>query len=125
MQQYGADGASEISPEGTPRTWQAGQSHTERFNVGVFGPALPAAAGSVAMGYPGVERSGNVITASLPLFGDGAGHYDIGGTTPRRELAPGRRRGDPRRLGSPADSVTEFTVPAQDSTYRLMRGHLP
>ncbi|UUU23767.1 S8 family peptidase [Streptomyces sp. DSM 40750] len=122
MQQYSAEGASEYQLQGTPRTWQAGQSYTERFNVGVFGPALGGAAGSmgsVAMGNPGVERSGNVITALLPLFGDGAGHYDSGGGYASAESSLQADGEEIPHSSSPADSITEFTVPDEARAYKL------
>ncbi|MBV1936875.1 S8 family serine peptidase [Streptomyces sp. BV286] len=106
-----------------PRTWQAGRSYTERFNVGVFGPALGGAADAGAgpgTDRPGAERHGNVIRAHLPLFGDGAGHW---GTSVHTSVesslkANGKEIADDLDV-LPTDGLTEYTVPAQDSTYHL------
>ncbi|MEV1066101.1 S8 family serine peptidase [Streptomyces sp. NPDC050263] len=122
VQQNGDGSPTEYSLQGPPRTWQAGQNYTERFNVGVFGPALGSASGSVgsaATGQPGIERSGNVITAFLPLFGDGAGHYDTGGGSASAESSLQVDGEEIPLSSSPADGTTEFTVPEQAGTYRL------
>jgi subtilisin family serine protease len=105
-----------------PRTWQGGRNYTEQFNVGVFGPVLPgpgdAGPGS---GYPGVARYGNVIRAYVPLFGDGAGHWGVAYETPSGKStleADGKEIADNYET-SPADGLTEYTVPAKDSAYKL------
>ncbi|MER5277265.1 S8 family serine peptidase [Streptomyces sp. NPDC002809] len=104
-----------------PRTWQGGQNYTERFDVGVFGPTLngPTDPGPEVL-YPGVGRYGNVIRAYLPLFGDGAGHWGISDTTSGKStlLADGKEIADDFET-SPTDGVTEYTVPAKASTYKL------
>ncbi|QYX79323.1 S8 family serine peptidase [Streptomyces akebiae] len=126
VQQSSGDGAFEYLLQGLPRTWQAGRSHTERFNVGVFGPALGGGAGSVgsvgsvATGKPGIERSGNVVTAFLPLFGDGAGHYDSGGGSASAERSLQVDGEEIPLRSSPANSITEFTVPDRAGAYRLI-----
>ncbi|MFF3379586.1 S8 family serine peptidase [Streptomyces sp. NPDC002680] len=122
VQQRSDEGEFEYLLNGTPRTWQAGQNHTERFNVGVFGPALGDSAGSVGSvvtGKPGIERSGNVITAYLPLFGDGAGHHDSGSGSTSAESSLQVDGEEITHSSSPANSITEFTVPEQTGTYRL------
>ncbi|MFJ9585358.1 S8 family serine peptidase [Streptomyces acidicola] len=104
-----------------PRTWQAGRSYRELFNVGVFGPALggPGDAGP-EQGFPGVTRNGNVIRAYLPLFGDGAGHWGFSGFTSARTSLEAGGKEIPDDYGiPPTDGVTEYTVPAGDSAYRL------
>ncbi|MFC9842297.1 S8 family serine peptidase [Streptomyces sp. NPDC060223] len=104
-----------------PRTWQAGQTYQERFNIGVFGPVLPGATDAgPEQGFPGVTRNGNTIRAFVPLFGDGAGHWGLSDhTTQESSLRiDGKEAAD--NFGIPVtDSVTEFTVPAQDSAYEL------
>ncbi|MEU6226968.1 S8 family serine peptidase [Streptomyces sp. NPDC047042] len=119
MQQNSDEGPSEYALQGAPRTWQAGQSYTERFNVGVFGPTLGDAPGSVASGNLGAERSGNVITAFLPLFGDGAGHFDTGGGTVSAESSLQVDGVEIPLSSSPANRTTEFTVPEQSGAYKL------
>ncbi|MDX2543129.1 S8 family serine peptidase [Streptomyces sp. WI04-05B] len=103
-----------------PRTWQAGHSYTERFNVGVFGPTLPAAGDlGPERGLPGVVRYGNVIRAFTPQFGDGAGHWGLSDYTSVTSSlqADGKEIADDYGI-SPID-LTEYTVPAQDSAYKL------
>ncbi|WP_105971662.1 S8 family serine peptidase [Streptomyces geranii] len=104
-----------------PRNWQAGRTYSERFNVGVFGPALPAAGDlGPERGFPGVVRYGNVIRAYLPLFGDGAGHWGISDTT----AITGTLEADGKEIKDdygilPSEGITEYTVPAADTTYKL------
>ncbi|MDG4831535.1 S8 family serine peptidase [Solwaraspora sp. WMMD1047] len=61
--------------------YRAGREYTERWNRGVFGPALsaPGLAGSW-----GVKRTDNTIEAALPLFSDGAGRLGSGYTNTSR-----------------------------------------
>ncbi|WP_329549199.1 S8 family serine peptidase [Streptomyces sp. NBC_01356] len=104
-----------------PRTWEAGRTYHERFNVGVFGPSLPGPADAgPERGYPGAMRAGNVIRAYLPLFGDGAGHWGSSDYTAAESslLADGKEIPDDYGF-PPTDGVTEYTVPARGSTYKL------
>ncbi|WSQ10670.1 S8 family serine peptidase [Streptomyces sp. NBC_01231] len=102
-----------------PRTWQAGRSYTERFNVGVFGPTLPAAGDlGPERGNPGIMRYGNVIRAFLPQFGDGAGHWGLSDYTSVTSSLQADGKEIPDGYGPPID-LTEYTVPAQDSAYKL------
>lgn len=106
-----------------PRTWQAGRHYTERFNVGVFGPALGGTADArprPSTDRPGAERHGNVIRAHLPLFGDGAGHWGTSVHTSVESSLKADGKEIPDDFGvPPTEGVTEYTVPAQDSTYHL------
>ncbi|WP_406488484.1 S8 family serine peptidase [Streptomyces phaeochromogenes] len=102
-----------------PRTWQAGRSYTERFNVGVFGPVLPAAGDlGPERGLPGIIRYGNVIRAFLPQFGDGAGHWGLSDYTSVTSSLQADGKEIPDDYGPPID-LTEYTVPAKDSAYKL------
>ncbi|MFI9587612.1 S8 family serine peptidase [Streptomyces sp. NPDC052236] len=104
-----------------PRTWQAGRSYREQFNVGVFGPALGGSADAGPdRGYPGAVRYGNVISAYLPLFGDGAGHWGTSDyTSVEASLqADGKEISDDYGI-PPTDGVTEYTVPARAGAYQL------
>ncbi|MBD0844152.1 S8 family peptidase [Streptomyces sp. TRM68416] len=49
------------------RSYTAGERYRERFNTGVFGPSLGSE-------ESGIRRSGNSLSADVPLFADGAGH---------------------------------------------------
>lgn len=104
-----------------PQTWKAGHRYQERFNVGVFGPAL-GGTGQLgpAMGFPGVARMGNTVRAYVPLFGDGAGHWGTSDTTAvtTRLEANGKEIADDYGI-PPTDGLTEYTVPAEDTTYKL------
>ncbi|WUW88357.1 S8 family serine peptidase [Streptomyces sp. NBC_01451] len=103
-----------------PRTWQAGHSYTERFNVGVFGPVLPAPGElGPAQGLPGIVRYGNVIRAFLPQFGDGSGHWGLSDYTSVTSSLQADGKEIPDDYGIPPIDLTEYTVPAQDSAYRL------
>ncbi|MEU9166294.1 S8 family serine peptidase [Streptomyces sp. NPDC048420] len=104
-----------------PRTWQAGHTYQERFGVGVFGPVLPGPEDlGPGRGFPGVGRDGNTLRAYLPLFGDGSGHWGTSDTTAvtTRLEADGKEISDDYGI-PPTDSVTEYTVPAADSAYKL------
>lgn len=122
----GEDSVFESFQMRMPRLWQAGRTYQERFGVGVFGPVLnrPEDLG-VARGYPGVGRAGNTLRAYLPLFGDGSGHWGLSNTpTPgtARLEANGKEILDD--YGIPAtDSLTEYTLPAEDTAYRLTVDH--
>ncbi|MEU6353361.1 S8 family serine peptidase [Streptomyces sp. NPDC047072] len=104
-----------------PQSWQAGRTYRERFNAGVFGPVLNAAGQPGPLnGYPGVVRYGDVIRAYVPLFGDGSGHWGISDTTSSTASLEAGGKEIPDGYGiSPADDVTEYTVPAGTDTYKL------
>ncbi|MEH0420390.1 S8 family peptidase [Streptomyces sp. B21-083] len=102
------------------RTWQAGHSYTERFNVGVFGPVLPAAGDlGPERGLPGIVRYGNVIRAFLPQFGDGSGHWGLSDYTSVTSSLQADGKEIPDDYGISPIDLTEYTVPAKDSAYRL------
>ncbi|MEV7811443.1 S8 family serine peptidase [Streptomyces flaveolus] len=102
------------------RTYQAGRRYAERFNVGVFGPALGGTGTAPSAFTPGIARNGNVISAYLPQFNDGAGHWNtIAGAPAETSLqADGKEISDPHGI-SPTDDVATYTVPAGDSAYKL------
>ncbi|MFC8428422.1 S8 family serine peptidase [Streptomyces sp. NPDC057253] len=104
-----------------PRTWKAGRSYDEQFGVGVFGPVLngPDDLGP-GRGYPGVGRAGNTLRVFLPLFGDGSGHWGLSDPTSvtSRLEANGKEIADDYGI-QPTVDLTEYTLPAEDTTYRL------
>ncbi|MFC4498723.1 MULTISPECIES: S8 family serine peptidase [Streptomyces] len=104
-----------------PRTWKAGQTYHERFNVGVFGPVLngPDELGP-SQGFPGVARLGNTVRAYVPLFGDGAGHWGESDVTSVKTTltADGQEITDNYET-PPTLGLTEYTVPAGDAEYKL------
>ncbi|WP_234438709.1 S8 family peptidase [Streptomyces sp. NRRL S-340] len=101
-------------------TYRSGKSYTERYNVGVFGPALSGAGGTPSPLVPGIARNGNVVRAYLPQFNDGAGHWNTtpGATADSSLRADGVEISDPHGV-SPTDDVVQYAVPAQDSAYKL------
>ncbi|WP_330289670.1 S8 family peptidase [Streptomyces sp. NBC_00576] len=116
----GRDRVSENFLMRMPRTWQAGHSYTERFNVGVFGPTMPAAGDQgPERGLPGVVRYGNVIRAFTPLFGDGSGHWGLSDYTSVTSSLQADGKEIPDDYGYSPIDLTEYTVPAQDSAYKL------
>ena len=116
----GRDRVSESFLMRMPRTWQAGRSYTERFNTGVFGPTMPAAGDQgPERGLPGVVRYGNVIRAFTPLFGDGSGHWGLSDHTSVTSSLQADGKEIPDDYGYSPIDLTEYTVPAKDSAYRL------
>ncbi|WP_369030191.1 S8 family serine peptidase [Streptomyces adonidis] len=103
-----------------PRNWAAGRSYTERFNVGVFGPVLPAAGDlGPERGLPGIVRYGNTIRAFLPQFGDGSGHWGLSDYTSVSSSLQADGKEIPDDYGYSPIDLTEYTVPAKDSAYKL------
>ncbi|MBM0206043.1 hypothetical protein JNW90_25755 [Micromonospora sp. STR1s_5] len=100
-------------------TYQARATHHEKWNRGVFSPALPW------QGYvvDGVSRTGDEISVAVPLYSDGAGRLndrlgESGSTTLYRDgILVSRQE-------TPGQGV--FTVPADAGRYRLvMEGERP
>ncbi|MGR4882274.1 S8 family peptidase [Streptomyces sp. LARHCF249] len=96
-----------------PRTFQAGRTYRERFNAGVFGPRIDAAA------ELGLYRQGDELRGTLPLLADGGGHD--GGENPAKGRTVLYRDGVPIgthdgecRNGAP------FAVPAAGAPYKLV-----
>ncbi|WP_327728041.1 S8 family serine peptidase [Streptomyces sp. NBC_00487] len=95
---------------GDSRTYKAGKTYAQTFNVGVFGPRLT--------GFYGIRRDGNHLYGLLPMFADGQGHdgasfYEKVTTTLYR---------DGKKFASGEDALDgsgRFTVPADLARYRL------
>ncbi|MER6999090.1 S8 family serine peptidase [Streptomyces sp. NPDC000410] len=92
--------------------YRPGSSHTLRFNTGVVGPDL--AAGSPEQ--QGAERTGDHISARIPLFNDGSGNPGSSVVTSgfARLESGGRILGE----GSATDWLST-EVPAASAVYRL------
>ncbi len=105
---------------GTTGTYRAGRHYTERFNTGVFGPALGDTSTAPPFVTPGMSREGNVIRAYLPQYNDGARHWNtsFGTLLESSLLVDGEEVTDPDGI-SPAEDLARYTVPAEDSAYRL------
>ncbi|WP_351235857.1 S8 family serine peptidase [Streptomyces sp. NPDC002133] len=115
------DGSEDIDSKlvSVPRTYRAGKSYTERFNIGVFGPALGDRRTEPLGENPGIARNGNTIRAYLPLFGDGSGHW---GNSNYLTVDDSLQVDGKEILASSDPSPTdggEYTVPAKDSAYKL------
>ncbi|WP_210569323.1 S8 family serine peptidase [Streptomyces sp. GESEQ-4] len=109
---------SESTFLGGYKTYKAGKRYTERFNAGVFGPALPKGEDEPRWGSPGVARSGNAMLTYLPVFGDGAGHVGISPATSEETSL----YADGKEVA--ADSrdwygMLRYTLPEQDRRYEL------
>ncbi|MFC9848480.1 S8 family peptidase [Streptomyces sp. NPDC060223] len=115
----GADGEPvyESSQSASPKAYAAGREYTERFNIGVFGPSLPA--GTLTPGYesPGALRSGDEFAAYLPLFSDGAGHLGESAYT----KATSGLYADGTKVFAESSPLNGdvHTLPAGKHTYRL------
>ncbi|WP_406262882.1 hypothetical protein OIA45_00985 [Streptomyces chartreusis] len=93
-------------------TYKPGSTHTLRFNTGVVGPDL--AAGSPE--EQGAERTGDFISARIPLFNDGSGN--LGSSIVTSGFA--RLESGGRVLGEgPATDWLSTEVPAASAPYRL------
>jgi hypothetical protein len=89
----------------------SGLTYQRQWNRAVFGPSLanPATAANW------VTRTGDVITAGVPMYADGNGVAGVS-TLATAHLALYR---DGVLLGEVSAATGQFTVPADQSTYRL------
>ncbi|ANS70630.1 subtilisin-like protease [Streptomyces lincolnensis] len=110
--QFNADGEARMSYAKDWVAYKPGSSHTLRFNTGVVGPDL--AAGSPEQ--QGAERTGDHISAMIPLFNDGSGNP--GSSTVTGGFARLESGGRILAEGPPTDWVTA-EVPAASAAYRL------
>ncbi|MET9957385.1 S8 family serine peptidase [Streptomyces sp. NPDC006339] len=101
-----------------PKRYEAGRTYRETFATGAFGPVLGGDAGvfrTAADPATGEE----LITGSVPLFADGAGHA---GLTPYTSAKSTLYR-DGVRIAENDDPLTgsaPFAVDAADAEYRLV-----
>ncbi|MCE6999853.1 S8 family serine peptidase [Saccharothrix sp. S26] len=92
------------------RVHKPGRTYQERFNRPVFGPGAPASP------FPYLARSGDVITFSLPLFGDGDGNLGQSVTSSARTTL----RRDGSVVGETGDAGRgQFPVPPGAAAFRL------
>ena len=110
--QLNADGEARMTYTKEWVSYQPGSSHTLRFNTGVVGPDL--AAGSPEQ--QGAERTGDHISARIPLFNDGSGNQGDSAVTGgfARLESGGRILGE-----GPATDWLTAEVPAASAPYRL------
>jgi subtilisin family serine protease len=96
-----------------------GRTHREQWNGAVFGPLVSDGPSAVLCSdHIGLrsERTGDVITASIPLFSDAVGHAGCADVATARTTL--LRDGEP--IGETAlPGVGAFEVPAERATYRL------
>ncbi|CAM5520663.1 S8 family serine peptidase [Streptomyces aurantiogriseus] len=100
------------------KAYEAGRRHTERFNAGVFGPALPKGEDMPQWGSPGAARSGNVMRTYLPVFGDGAGHVGVSPVTGEETSL----HADGKEIaadGHDGKGAVQYTLPEQAGRYEL------
>ncbi|MER6826401.1 S8 family serine peptidase [Streptosporangium sp. NPDC000563] len=110
---------AEYGPEGEETRFESpftgytpGRTYRESWNRGVFGPTLPP----VGDGSAGMSRTGDLIWAAVPPYGDGAGRAGRAATTKAR-IALYR---DGVLVGEEPSTWGEFTVPAGAADYRLV-----
>jgi hypothetical protein len=90
------------------KRYRAGRTYREDWNRAVFAPSVAGDIGAAV-------RTGNVITAAVPLFGDGTGHWgDARTQTARTALYAGGRL-----IGEAPSGFAEFEVPPGKAKYRL------
>ncbi|WP_168211431.1 S8 family peptidase [Actinosynnema sp. ALI-1.44] len=102
----------EVFLSGPVKSYQSGRTYHESYNRGVFGPAMPR--NRTATDY--VVRTGNTISARLPLFGDGTGNA---GLCPVDSGAMVLYRDGSKVGESSSYSSGSFTVPPEAGEYRL------
>ncbi|MEE1741880.1 S8 family serine peptidase [Streptomyces sp. BE147] len=109
------------SPEGFPLTeayytigdqaaYKGGKSYTKTVNTGVFGPLVSKESG--------IFRSGNEITAALPVLADGKGNYGSPDLTSVKTVL--HRNG--KKIAQNEDPLTGdefFKVPSAAADYKL------
>ncbi|TDB76157.1 S8 family serine peptidase [Micromonospora sp. KC723] len=98
------------------KTYTGGVTSQETWNRPVYGPAFT----SSIYDDNWVTRTGNVITASVPLFGDADGHAGLPDPATSSGTLVLKRNGVTiGELAYPAYEWRRFTVPAGNATYRL------
>lgn len=111
-QQLAPDQRTVQAQYATPeRTYKGGDTSTETFNTGVFGPALGSSDGLV--------RDGDKLTGAIHPFTDGAGH--IGGSLYDEGTASTTLYRNGKKYAT-ADEVLDtasFQLPADKARYRL------
>ncbi|MFC0601356.1 S8 family serine peptidase [Streptomyces palmae] len=107
--QMNDQGPFEAGVYAAPARFTPGSSYQRRFNIGVFGPGLPADSG--------IFRDGDKLGGSLPLFTDGAGNS--GWSNLAKVTTTLYRNGS--KVGSNEDPLSgePFTVPADRAGYKL------
>ncbi|EKX61513.1 S8 family peptidase [Streptomyces ipomoeae] len=95
---------------GDSRSFKAGKTYAQTFNVGVFGPKIA--------GFYGIRRDGNVLYGALPMFADGGGHA---GSSVYAKVRSSLYR-DGKKIASGEDALDgseQYEVPAGRAAYRL------
>ncbi|MFI5801552.1 S8 family peptidase [Streptomyces sp. NPDC051561] len=109
LQQRDSAGAViEGRQEDATRGYRAGTTYRLDYNIGVFGPQADGRS-------TGAVRSGNLLTAAVPLFSDSAGHSGASLVdSARTSLYRGGELVESRdQIGG------SFTIPAEKAGYRL------
>ncbi|MEV0218429.1 S8 family peptidase [Streptomyces sp. NPDC050704] len=120
--QFGAPDAEgeptwESTQAGVPRAYAAGRDHTQRFNIGVFGPSLPSGPLATVLDRPEAVRVGDTFTAYVPLFSDGVGNLGTSDQTKARSSL----HADGEKIFAVDDALNgdSYTLPAGKRTYKL------
>ncbi|MFD5825260.1 S8 family serine peptidase [Lentzea sp. NPDC060358] len=99
------------------RTVKAGEKSTEDWGKSVIGPGVTGSPGMFAAEPHLAYRSGDEITARLPLFSDSAGHAGFAGPADTGDTVLHAGGEEVARSGQPGTG--RFTVPAATGEYRL------
>jgi subtilisin family serine protease len=111
--QMSPDGrALEVQLTAPVRTFQAGTTYEQSFNRGVFGPVAP----QTKFPFLWLTRSGDTITANVPLWGDAAGNsgFSLVDKASTVLYKDGVKVGE-----STSDGAGRFPVPAEAGNYVL------
>ncbi|MBO0512689.1 S8 family peptidase [Streptomyces beijiangensis] len=100
----------ETRQEDISRAYEAGKTYQLDYNIGVFGPQIDGAS-------TGAVRSGNTISASVPLFADSAGHNSASLVDSAQTSL--YRNGELVSSKPNLPLSASFTVPADQADYRL------
>jgi hypothetical protein len=91
--------------------FQGGRAYRQEWNRAVFAPSVAAATDDTR----GVTRTGDTITAIVPLFTEGSSHIGFSVTDATRLAL---YSGD-TLIGASDSEFGQFDVPAKEGTYRL------
>ncbi|MDX2549757.1 S8 family peptidase [Streptomyces stelliscabiei] len=95
---------------GDSRTFKAGRTYAQTFNVGIFGPRIA--------GSHGIRRDGAYLYGLLPMVADGRGH--AGASVYEKVTTTLYRDGEKFASGEDAlDGSGQFELPAGRAAYRL------
>ncbi|WP_250009900.1 S8 family serine peptidase [Actinoplanes sp. M2I2] len=105
------DGDTVSSSAGPVQRLTPGTVHRQSWNTPVFAPSVTS-----DDSFDLADRSGNTISANIPMFGDGAGHW---GSVTAPDTSRTALYADGTLIGESSSRFPSFPVPAERKTYRL------